>query len=74
LFINGTDEGITTTTNTMTNYALLYKAQPNNPAMPIVDGKAYTITIVAIFQANSTYTVSATVVASSGTGITNTNT
>jgi hypothetical protein len=74
LFINGTDEGITTTANTMTNYALVFKAQPNNPAMPIVDGKTYTITLVATFQDKSTSTASATVVASSGTGISTTNT
>jgi hypothetical protein len=71
LLINGTDEGITTTTNTMTNYALLYKGQPT---MPILDGKTYVITVVATFQDNSTYTASATVVASSGIGITTTNT
>lgn len=58
----------------MTNYALLFKATPNNPAMPIVDGKTYAITLVATFQDNSTYTVSATVVAGSGSGITTTNT
>jgi hypothetical protein len=74
LFINGTDEGITTTTNIMTSYALEFKAHPNNPALPIMDGKAYVITLVATFQDNSTYTVSATVVASSGSGITTTNT
>ena len=74
LFINDTDEGTTTTFNTMTNYALLFKATPNNPAMPIVDGKTYAITLVATFQDNSTYTVSATVVAGSGSGITTTNT
>jgi hypothetical protein len=72
LFINGTDEGITTTDNAMTHYALLFKAGPNNPAMPIVDGKTYTIMVVATFQDNSTCTVSATVVAGSGSGITTT--
>lgn len=74
LFINGTDEGITTTANTMTHYALLFKAGPNNPAMPIVDGKTYTIMVVATFQDNSTCTVSATVVTYSGSWITTTNT
>jgi hypothetical protein len=74
LFINATDEGITTTANTMTDYALVFKAQPNNPAMPIVDGKTYAITVVATFQDNSTYAAFATVVASSGSGITTTST
>ncbi len=73
LFINGTDEGITTTANPMTNYALVFKAQPNNPAMPIEDGNTYTITVVATFQDNSTDTVPVTVVAGSGSGITTTN-
>ncbi len=66
LFINGTDEGITTPANTMTNYALLFKATPNNPAMPIIAGKTYAIVVVARFQDNSTSTASATVVAGSG--------
>jgi hypothetical protein len=66
LFINGTDEGITATSNTMTNYALLFKATPNNPAMPITSGKAYTIAIVATFQDSSSATASIIVVASSG--------
>jgi len=72
LFINGADEATTTYTNTMTNYALQFKATPNNPAMPILDGRTYTIMVVATFQDNSTYTASATVVAVSGTGITHT--
>jgi hypothetical protein len=74
LYINGTDEGTTRTANTMTNYALLFKATPSNPAMPIVDGKTYAITVVATFQDNSTCAASATVVASSGSGITSADT
>jgi hypothetical protein len=74
LFVNGTDEGTTGTANTMTSYALVFKAQPNNPAMPIITGRTYTITVVATFQDNSTFTTSATVVACSGSGITTTNT
>lgn len=81
-FINGTDEGTTLApnatvsyaTNLYTNYAVGYFVHPNNPAMPIIAGEAYTIMVVATFQDNSTYTASATVVASSGTGITTTNT
>jgi hypothetical protein len=83
LFINGTDEGRTTVANATIGYAthLLYttyglavKTKPNNPAMPIIAGKTYTITIEATFQDKSTSTASATVVASSGSGITTTNT
>ena len=67
LFINGTSEGLGTySTNTMTNYAVVFKANPTNPAMPIVAGKTYTITLVATFQDNSTYTASTTIVADSG--------
>ena len=80
LFINGTDEGrfvpFNATFNTMTNYALPWKTVlfHSNNAMPLIAGKTYTITVVATFQDNSTCTVSATVVASSGSGITTTNT
>jgi hypothetical protein len=65
LYVSGTDEGISsqTTASTMTNYALVFKAQPNNPNMPIVAGKTYAIRLVATFQNNSTSTTSATVVA-----------
>jgi hypothetical protein len=73
LFINGTDERTTGAANTMTSYALVFKAQPNNPAMPIIAGKTYAITVVATFQDNSTSTTSATVVAGTGSGITTTN-
>jgi len=37
LFINGTDEGILTYSNTMTSYALVFKAQPKNPAIVTLD-------------------------------------
>lgn len=69
LFINGTTEGwgfySTTTANTMANYSVVFKAHPVNPDMPIVAGKTYTITLVATFQDESTYTASIIVVASS---------
>jgi hypothetical protein len=68
LYINDTDEGTTATANTMTNYVLVFKAQPNNPAMPIIAGKTYTTRLVATFQDNSTCTASATVVASTSSG------
>jgi hypothetical protein len=64
LFINGTDEGTTTySNNTMTNYAIWFKAMPSNPAMPIIAGKIYNITFVATFQDNSTFTASVSIVA-----------
>ena len=66
MFINDTDEGTTTYTNTMTNYALQFKATLSNPAMPIIAGKTYKITFVATFQDNTTIAASATVVATSG--------
>ena len=75
LFVNGTDEGIVTGPNATTtyatdlshpSYAFVFRTQPNNPAMPIMAGKAYTIMVVATFQDNSTGTVSVTVVAGSG--------
>jgi hypothetical protein len=67
LFINGTDEGTIpgpATTSYATNllytsYAFVFSTQPNNPAMPIIAGKTYTIMVVATFQDNSTCTVSA---------------
>jgi hypothetical protein len=63
LFINDTDEGTTTySNNTMTNYAIWFKAMPSNPAMPIIPGKIYNITFVATFQDNSTFTASVSVV------------
>ena len=81
LFINGTDEGLlfpavvtttvletcgTTTVAITLGYAIVVKAQPNNPAMTIVAGKTYTIMVVARFQDNSTFTASVTVAAGSG--------
>ena len=64
LFINGTDEGTTTySNNTMTNYVIWFKAMPSNPAMPIIAGKIYNITLVAAFQDNSTFTASVSIVA-----------
>jgi len=64
LFINGTDEGTTTySNNTMTNYAIWFKAMPSNPAMPIIAGKIYNITFVAAFRDNSTFTASVSIVA-----------
>jgi hypothetical protein len=68
LFINGTYEetyiheraGLELN---QTIYVLLYKAGPNNPAMPIIPGRTYEIMFVAIFQDNSTSTASASVVA-----------
>lgn len=74
-FINGTDEGTTIGPNATvsyatnllyTNYTVGYTVHPNNPAMPIIAGETYTIKVVSTFQDNSTYTASATVVASSG--------
>jgi hypothetical protein len=66
LFINGTDEGTTPYTNTMTNYADWFKAMPSNPAMPIMAGKTYAITLIATFEDNSTFTASVSVVALAG--------
>jgi hypothetical protein len=71
LFINGTDEGTTTSwfhfsNNTLTNYAIWFKAMPSNPAMPIIAGEIYNITFVATFQDNSTFTASVSVVALAG--------
>jgi hypothetical protein len=64
-----TPSGTTTVallTPTMLTYAIAIKAQPNNPAMPIMGGKTYTIMVVATFQDNSTSTASTTVAASYG--------
>jgi hypothetical protein len=43
-----------------------FKAMPSNPAMPIMAGKIYNITFVAVFQDNTAFTASAVVVAGSG--------
>ena len=74
LFINDTDEGTQTFYNEGTktfyktiSYPFLFEAEPNNSAMPIVDGRTYTIMVVATFQNGSTYTASATLVAVSDT-------
>jgi hypothetical protein len=50
----------------MTNYATWFKAMPSNPAMPIIAGKTYTITLIATFEDNSTFTASVSVVALAG--------
>jgi len=74
-FVNGTDERTTLGPNATTSYAtnalytgysVVYRLHLNNPAMPIIAGKTYTITVEVVFQDNSTSTASTIVVAGSG--------
>jgi len=63
LFVNGTDQGSSTYTSDMTEYAILYKATISNQTMPIIAGKTYLITFAATFRDNSTSAASVYVVA-----------
>jgi len=64
LFINGTLEASGSQgESNKTIYGLIYKAQPSNQAMPIIAGRTYEVTFVAIFEDNSTSTASKIVVA-----------
>jgi len=64
LFVNGTYEVSSSYSNDLSgDYCLLYKATLPNETMPIVQGRAYVILLVAVFLDNSISTASCLVVA-----------
>jgi hypothetical protein len=64
LFINGTSEGTSNYSSSLSIFTFGYKANPTNQSMPIVSGKTYLIVLVAKFQDNSSSVASVIVTAS----------
>ena len=66
LYVNNTLEPSSqegSNNNTLTAYALDFKATPNNPEMPIVAGEVYAIEFVAVFSNGIVATATTTVTA-----------
>ena len=66
LYVNNTLEPSSqegSNNNTLTSYALDFKATPNNPEMPILAGKVYVIEFVAVFSDGIVATATTTVTA-----------